>query len=363
MSGIGTGIVASSEVAAEYAIGFQHVIGQKLAVEHLQNALRTGRVSQAYLIHGEKGSGKLALAQAFAAALVCEHPVEQDGLLEPCGTCHSCHQMATGSHPDVILATAERAGVTTKTKTLGVQLSRFIQSDVAIKPYEGDWKIYIIPEADRLNQQAQNALLKTLEEPPAYAVFLLLTDNLSAFLPTILSRCVTLQLHPAREEELVTFLEQCGVEHSRAVLDARLSHGNPGRCTALEEEELRGYRERLEDFLERLKGANSHQIVVFAGETAGGGKEELPSHMEDLLDFGRSWYRDILVMKSTGNAASLIFQDRIKYISNIAMQLSYEGLEQIQLAFDEAARRLQSKENETQVAELLLLAIRRALRG
>ena len=111
--------------------------------------------------------------------------------------CHSCVQIQAGSHPDVVLLTNERVGAATKTGTLGVALARFVQADVSVKPYYGPYKIYIIPNAENLNQQAQNALLKTLEEPPAYAVFLLLAQNTSVFLPTVLSRCVSIALHDA----------------------------------------------------------------------------------------------------------------------------------------------------------------------
>ena len=158
-------------------IGFEQVIGQRLAVSHLQNAVRTGRVSQAYLISGEKGAGKMKLALAFAAALLCAQPKQENGGPEPCGECHSCVQIQAGSHPDVVLLTNERVGAATKTGTLGVALARFVQADVSVKPYYGPYKIYIIPNAENLNQQAQNALLKTLEEPPAYAVFLLLAQD------------------------------------------------------------------------------------------------------------------------------------------------------------------------------------------
>ena len=111
-------------------IGFEQVIGQRLAVSHLQNAVRTGRVSQAYLISGEKGAGKMKLALAFAAALLCEQPKQENGGPEPCGECHSCVQIQAGSHPDVVLLTNERAGAATKTGTLGVALARFVQADV-----------------------------------------------------------------------------------------------------------------------------------------------------------------------------------------------------------------------------------------
>lgn len=342
-------------------IGFEQIIGQKLAVLHLQNALRTGKISQAYLISGEKGTGKMGLALAFAAALLCEQREERDGKVEPCGKCHSCLQIQTGNHPDVVIATNERAGISSKTGVLGVQLARFVQADAQVKPYSGDYKIYIIPHAENLNQQAQNALLKTLEEPPAYAVFLLLARNTSVFLPTVLSRCVSLMLHPAPERELVKALGAAGVLGMAAVTAARLSHGNPGRCLELSKEELTAFRLELSSFLEKLKETDSHGILQFAEKVAGGRGDD-PSHMEDFLDLGRSWYRDILVQKSTQSPESLIFQDKIKYIISAAAGVSFQGLERIQEAFDDAGRRRSSKESDTQIAELLLLRIRSILR-
>lgn len=342
-------------------IGFEQVVGQKLAVSHLQNALKTGRISQAYLICGEKGAGKEKLATAFAASLLCEHPVEKNGYPEPCGTCHSCRQMQSGSHPDFVTATNEWAEVSTKTGTLGVALARRVQSDAQIRPYQGPYKIYVIPQADRLNPQAQNALLKTLEEPPAYAVFLLLAQNLSVFLPTVLSRCVLLPLHPAPEKDLVEMLQKQGTGEEEAVIAARLSHGNPGRSQELIGEELLEFRRKLTDFLERISDKDSYEILKFSEYLAGGG-EDNPSHMEDFLDMGRSWYRDILTWKSTQSVDNLIFKDKVKYIISAAKQFPFAKLSGILEAFGEAERRKSSKENDTQIAELLLLKIRGILR-
>ena len=343
-------------------IGFESVIGQKLAVAHLQNALRTNRLSQAYLIHGEKGAGKKALARALAAVLVCEQPADRNGLLEPCGCCPSCRQMKAGTHPDVILVSNERVGAAAKTTTLGVSAARFIQSDAALKPYQSSYKIYVVPNAERMSQQAQNALLKTLEEPPAYVVLLLLADNLAAFLPTILSRCITIQLHPAPEKELVRALEECNVRGARALTLARLSHGNPGRCLALADGEAENFRRDLITFMKKLKESDSHKILLYAQKLAGD-KETKDTCMDDFLDIGRSWYRDLLVMKSTQSPENLIFQDEIPYIRSTAVTLSYQGLHQSLEAFDDAQRRRKSRENDVQVAELLLLKLRRVLRS
>ena len=154
-----------------------------------------------------------------------------------------------------------------------------------------------------------------------------------------------------------------GVPENEARIAARLSHGNPGRCMELAEEELRQFREEQVLFLEKLAETDSHRILQYAEKLSGGGKGDAPSYMEDFLDLGRSWYRDILVQKSTQDPENLIYRDQIQYIISAAARLSFEDLENIQTAFDDAGRRRSSKENDTQIAELLMLKLRRILRG
>lgn len=162
--------------------GFHEIIGHDDVVNHLQNAIQMGKVSHAYIFNGEVGAGKKMLASAFAMALQCE----KHGT-DPCMECDSCKRALSKNHPDIITITHE------KPNSIGIEDIRIqLIDDVSIKPYTGPYKIYILNEAEKLTLQAQNALLKTIEEPPAYAVILLLTSNADSLLPTISSRCVTL---------------------------------------------------------------------------------------------------------------------------------------------------------------------------
>ena len=146
---------------------FKDIIGQDMIKEHLQNALTTKNVSHAYIINGERCSGKEFIATIFAMALQCEA-----GGNDPCMECHSCKQAMGKNHPDIIFVSHE------KPNTVGVDDIRTqVNSDVTIKPYQGPKKIYIINEAEKMNLAAQNAILKTLEEPPEYAVIILLTST------------------------------------------------------------------------------------------------------------------------------------------------------------------------------------------
>ena len=140
--------------------GFKDIVGQEKLKEHMQNAIRMDKVSHAYIIQGELGAGKEFIAKIFAKTIQCERSKE-----EPCEECRSCKQIDSRNHPDVIWVNHE------KPNSIGVEDIRSqVNNDMGIKPYYGPKKIYIINECEKMTVQAQNALLKTLEEPPAYGV-------------------------------------------------------------------------------------------------------------------------------------------------------------------------------------------------
>ena len=173
---------------------------------------------------GEKGAGKKTVAEAFAAALQCESSQDR-----PCGVCHSCRQAAGGNHPDIITVTHE------KLTSIGVEDVRsslwgICRSGLIM----GRYKVYIVPEAEKLTVQAQNALLKTIEEPPSYAVVLLLTDNEQILLDTIRSRCVLLQMKPVPDEQVKEYLmEHIQVPDYQADICVAFAQGNIGKAVRL----------------------------------------------------------------------------------------------------------------------------------
>ena len=172
-------------------MGFDKLLGNDQLKENLRAARRKGRLSHFYLLSGPQGAGKHTLADLIAAAMLCQEP---DG---PCGVCRHCRKILSGNHPDYITIDDP-----TK-KTVPVDLIREARSDIFVRPNEGDKKIYLFPRAQDLGLPGQNALLKVLEEPPSYGVFLLLTDNPEKLLPTVRSRCVELKLR-ALPEGLLT---------------------------------------------------------------------------------------------------------------------------------------------------------------
>lgn len=166
-------------------MGFEGLLGNQRLKENLTNSLQKGRASHFYLITGPRGSGKRTLARLLAAALMCQEAHR------PCLTCSPCRKILNQLHPDFI--TVEDP----EHKYIPVDMIRQMREEMFIRPNEGNKKIYLLPQAMRV--EAQNALLKILEEPPAYGVFLLLAENPEALLPTVRSRCVELKLLPLEE--------------------------------------------------------------------------------------------------------------------------------------------------------------------
>ena len=344
---------------------FSEIIGQKAIIEHLQNALRTGSISHAYMISGDAGSGRRTIASIFAAAMQCadlqEEPAspeesaspekpassEPPVFLEPCGKCLSCLQAESGNQPDIITITHA------KPNSIGVDEIRRMRADLQIKPYAGPHKIYIIPDAEKLTVPAQNALLKTLEEPPEYAVILLIADGTSAFLPTVLSRCVILQTRAVEEAQIARFLQQQkSLPPDQAQVLARFAGGNPGRALLLmDDREFLELRDRTVDFLAHIAKADAVQISEFAAGID-------PSRREAVLTFVLMWFRDILLYLSVQNSESLIFQEDIQYIIEAADLLGFEQLGVILDEIDTASRRLRSNVAADAVFEVLFLKIR-----
>ena len=169
-------------------MGFETLLGNSRLKENLKSSLSRGRVSHFYLISGPEGSGRHTLARLLAAAILCGGPDR------PCGRCGVCRRVMENNHPDVI--TVEDP----EHKNVSVRIVRQAREDVFIRPNESDYKIYLFPQ--ELGIEGQNALLKILEEPPKYGVFILLTDNPEKLLPTVRSRCTELAMQAIPEDTM-----------------------------------------------------------------------------------------------------------------------------------------------------------------
>ena len=323
----------------------KEILGHEPIKEHFFNAVLTGNISHAYILSGEAGMGKKSLANAFALALLCEK-----GQADPCRQCHACKQVMSGNHPDLIYVTHE------KPASIGVDdVRRQINDTIQVKPYSSAHKIYIVDEAEKMTVQAQNALLKTIEEPPAYAVILLLTTNAEAFLPTILSRCVQLKLKPLKDGEVKDYLvSRMGVELSQAEIYTAFARGNLGKAIHLAQSEEFGvmYREMLH-LLKHIKDTDISELLDYIRKV----KEE-NLDIRECLDFMQMWYRDILMYKTTKDINLLIFKEEFSAVKSISTTSGYDGLEKILEAIDKARIRLDANVNTELVMELMLLTMK-----
>lgn len=322
---------------------FGDVIGREKITEHLQNAIRLGKVSHAYIFCGEDGIGKNFIADIFAAALQCE---EQTG--NPCGVCKSCMQAAGGNHPDIIRVMHEKAAI--GVDDIRVQLNQ----DIQVKPYSSRYKIYIVDEAEKMTEAAQNALLKTIEEPPEYAVIMLLTNNPNAFLQTILSRCVMLNIRTVDKSRIRKYLmEECSIPDYQAELAAAFSGGNPGKAVKYASSEE--FVQRRDDVLQLVRHVDEmkiNEIMEYMKHLA-----EDKAAIGDYLDLLMLWYRDVLLFKATKNTGQVVYTEELLTIQKQASVKSFEALEHIIEAFSTLRARLKANVSFETSVELLLLAL------
>lgn len=274
---------------------FEEIRGNTPLVEQLRRSAVSGRSSHAYLFLGGAGAGKRLIANTFAKALQCE------GEKRPCDSCKSCHAFNHGNHPDVIYFQPLKNG---KTYTIEDVREQLLET-VDLKPFQYEKKIYIIEKADTLNIQSQNALLKTLEEPPAHAVFLLLAERAEAFLPTILSRVVVMKIRPLSAETIADYLVQAGHLAEESHILSAYAQGRIGQALELVEDE--GFREMRQDILgklEALPSMSEGDAYLLA--------KDFEVYKNDLrfLDIMELWYRDLLTAKSLREEGYLIQRDK-----------------------------------------------------
>ncbi|MDD3254005.1 MAG: DNA polymerase III subunit delta' [Lachnospiraceae bacterium] len=326
-------------------LSFQDIVGHEQIKEHLQRAIENHKVSHAYILTGEAGMGRKSLANAFALTLLCEK-----GNTEPCMECHACKQVLSGNHPDLIYVTHE------KPNSIGVDdIREQIIDSIMVRPYSSYYKIYIVDEAEKMTQQAQNALLKTIEEPPSYAIILLLTTNQDAFLPTILSRCVQLKLKPLRDFVVKSYLvETLHIPDSDADVYAAFARGNLGKAISLaSSEDFKLMHQEVLHLLKQVKKMDISELLDAVRKL-----KEDNLDLYECLDFMQLWYRDVLLYKVSKDINQLIFREEYSTVNEISKKSGYDGLEKILAAIDKARTRLDANVNTELAMELMLLVMK-----
>ena len=292
-------------------------VGQERALNILQRGLREGRLSHAYLIVGPPNVGKMTLALDLARAVNC---LADDS---PCGECNQCRRIAAGLHPDVEIVGLEdqAAGDGRGRVAIGIDQVREVQRGAALKPYEGRYRVFIFDGAQHLSEEAANALLKLLEEPPDQVVLVLLAQDVDGLLSTLLSRCSKLQLRPLPlalvEQELQASYE---VEHERAQEIARLSGGRLGwAVNAVTDPELLARRDKRLTEVEATVRAGLEQRFTYAATLAASFLESREP-ARDELGLWLEWWRDVMMVKC-GVPELVTNQARLDTLTAVAEQL------------------------------------------
>lgn len=327
---------------------FCDIIGHEDIVKHFKSSIELGKVSHAYILNGEKGVGKKTLAGIVAKSLQCEK-----GEPDPCGTCTSCIQAETGNQPDIIWVNHEKPSVISVD-----EIRQQVVNDVGLKPYSSRYKIYIIPDAQLMNPQAQNALLKTLEEPPEYAVIMLLTNNVDKFLPTIISRCIVLNFKPVEPLDMIEYLcTQLDVDQARAKFCVNFAQGNLGKAVRLAISP--DYNELISDSVRLLRRIDQLDIEEVIRTVKDMGKYKLD--VTDYIDIMTMWFRDILMVKISNTPNKIVFKDEFSVMKKQASKVSYEGLEEILASLYKLKVRLEANVNFDIAMELMLLTVKENL--
>lgn len=317
---------------------FSDVIGHKEVVERLKNAIRFGRIANAYIFSGPVDVGKEFVATNFAKALNCLSNGEK-----PCDECISCRKIDDGNHADVMVIRPEGA-------RLKISQMRFLQRQGSYRAIEGNYKVYMITEAEKMTAEAANSLLKTLEEPPGAMVSMLLTSVYSALLPTIRSRCQSLKFPPVplallRDELMKRF----GLPESKAKWVALCSQGRVGRALKLAKEDKADVDDEISTSFSSLSQRNGGSLLQIFRKAEDLGKAQ------DSLDILLSWYRDLLLVKQGCSQDLLIHGDKRDALEKLARFYSDAQIEKLIRTTLRTQNLIQRNINPTLALEVMML--------
>lgn len=317
---------------------FGEIYGHGKAIAILKGVIAKGRIAHAYLFYGMEGVGKRTTADVFARALNCTAEAP------PCDDCASCRKAEHRNHPDIV--TVKEDGPIIK-----IAAVKELMGEMKFRPREGRMRVLIMPEADRMNPPAANALLKTLEEPSEGNVLLLTTARPHALPMTILSRCQHLRFSPLPSGEVARFLrEKDSIAPEAAAILAAASGGSIGKALEMNREEYLTLRNAILDFLASDDPDNPIGRLAFAARF---GTERV--EILERLQIFTTCYRDALIWRETKEQGKLLYQDRIEAIRAVAGRLSGGDLLRNIAAIEAAAGAIDKNANKTLTLETMLI--------
>ena len=330
------------------------VIGQDHAVRQLKAGLELDRLSHAYLLVGPPHVGKRTLALNLAQAVNCT----PEGDTVPYGQCSQCRRIAAGHHADVrVIGLDQGNSGSPQRREISIDDVRAVSGQAHLKPYEGACRVYIFEDAETMSEEAANALLKTLEEPPPQTLLILLTSQEDRLLPTISSRCRRIKLRPMPQEEIASYLEKSrSVEKGDAERLARLSRGSLGWALLALQDSL--VLERRKSELDRLIGlldAHIEQRFHAASDIASLYYRDRSEAME-VLDIWLTWWRDLLVMRE-GVEDSVYNQDYMDSLQQWSLRYSSRQITDFIGVILSTLKALDHNVNPRLSMEVLMLAI------
>ncbi|MBI3162250.1 MAG: DNA polymerase III subunit delta' [Chloroflexi bacterium] len=319
-----------------------NILGHEWAVDMLQRHAARGEARHAYLFCGPPGLGRRTLALRLAQALNCQSPIDAG---VPCGKCRDCKQIESMRHPDMNVIQAETEG-----GTLKVDQVREVQHSLSLKPYQAAYRVALFLRFQEANDNAANALLKTLEEAPAHAILLLTADNPEQLLPTIVSRCEILRLRPLSLSAIEADMLTRGVEPDRARLLAHISGGRPGYARRLvDDTAILEKREELLNDIQSLLAAPRVEKFSYADKLA---KDK--DAMRQTILIWLSYWRDVM-LRVAGAETPLTNIDRNMEIESIAGSLDLSTARRVVSDLESALEKMDRNVNSRLLAEVLLM--------
>lgn len=314
----------------------QSIIGHDQIVEQLLHAIESNRVAGAYLFAGPANIGKETAALYFAKSINCT--TSEKG---SCNNCLSCRKIDSGNHPDVQIIHPSGAW-------MKIDQIRELQKWIVYQPLEGKRKVYILTEVDCMNMEAANCLLKTLEEPPAASVLVLITTNLDVLLPTIRSRCQIIDFHPLSIPELAAYLiQEFNLEERKAFLIATLSSGAVGKALT----QLQGDEDISQEKIPEIIETNNRLAAFRIAEKL--------SQNQEMLDHLVTWYRDLLLLHQGAPVDSLTHIYHAESLKQLTPRYSRLQLQTAIKTIFETKDLLKRNVNATLALEVMVLKLLR----
>lgn len=292
-------------------MGFNNIIGHEKIISRLKKALEKNEFASAYLFFGDEAIGKRLTAINFAKAMNC-----LANAADACGACISCQKIEKGIHPDVRIiapeaemADAEGKGAEKKSRIIKIEQIRAIQGEMAYPPFEGKKRVFIIDNADKMNTESANSLLKTLEEPARNSVIILVSSRPNFLLPTILSRCQQIRFTTAPIETVKSLLMEKGLNSSDADLISASAHGRIGAAL---NEDAAAIKEKRDEYLMLLSTALNGNIADIFLSVEKYAKDS--EKAVEIFEWFYIWLRDVIIFKETGEAKYLTNSGRLDEI-------------------------------------------------